>query len=209
MRKLPLTKEIERRSIEVNTSCCPPFKCRSTLNKTILPPLVFSLLVLFLTIPGCITPPPKPPPAPILNSSLLEGQTSLTGTGVSNGMVDVLLNGTQVAKIKVTEKGNFQVDVPPLKPGQVITATQTITGQTSPLSLPVIVKRATLTEIEIYPVLPLTIEQGQTRSFTVRGLFSNGRIEDPLTKVTWSIGEPSSSHDRCQRKGYRYPGWDH
>ena len=153
--------------------------------------LVGGSLLLLLLVAGCVTPPPQPTPAPRLNPSLLESQISVTGSGIPDGMVDVLLDGTRVARGKVTEKGTFDVDVPVLEPGQIITATQTINGQTSAHSLPIIVEKASLTEIEIHPALPLTIDQGQTLPFTVRGLYSNGRIEDPLPGVTWSIENPT------------------
>lgn len=161
------------------------------LNMKLLRQLAGRALLILLIVAGCATPPPKPTPAPMLNPSLLEEQTNVTGSGVPNGTVEVLLDGTPVAKGTVTAKGTFDLEVPALALDQVVTATQTITGQTSALSPSVIVERAPLTQIEINPGLPMTIEQGQTLSFTAKGLFSNGGTEDPLPGITWSIEHPT------------------
>jgi len=69
----------------------------------------------------------------------------------------------------------------------VVTATQTIHGTSSDPSPPVVVERATLTHITITPVVAMTVEQGQSLLFKAKGVFSNGRIEDPLPEVRWVI----------------------
>lgn len=152
------------------------------------------VLILTLVVAGCATPPKPtitPTPIPLLAPSLLEGQTTVTGSGVPNATVEVLLDGIPLANGTVTAKGIFDLEVPALALDQVVTATQTITGQTSPPSPSVIVKRAALTQIEINPRLPMIIEQGQTLSFTATGIFSNDKTEDPLSRITWSIENPT------------------
>ena len=147
---------------------------------------VGSLLILFTLVTGCTTPLPQPIPAPRLNPGLLEGQTSIVGIGVPQGTINVLVNGRSVGRGTVAKDGAFTIDVVGLETGQIVTATQTITGRTSAPSLPIIVEKASLTKIEISPALPTTIEPDQIVSFTAKGLLSNGLIEDPLSRVTWS-----------------------
>ena len=110
----------------------------------------------------------------------------ITGSGVSNGIVKISIDGQAVAQGVTSEKGNFGIDVPVLTLGQVITATQTIKGQTSLPSHPVIVQHARLIQITISPHSPITIEQGQIQRFAAQGTFSNGRKVDPLSNVRWN-----------------------
>ena len=131
------------------------------------------------------------PPIPSVNSSLLEGGITVAGSGVPQARVDVFLNGKPFVNSTIPDTGNFNLEVSPLIADQVVTATQTISGRSSAPSLPVVVKRATLTQIDITPALPETIEQGQTLPFNVRGVFSNGRVEAPLAAVTWSSATPT------------------
>ena len=141
--------------------------------------------ILFCILGGCTPLAPSLIPPPALNPSLLEGQTMITGSGVSNGIVKISIDGKAVAQGIIFEKGNFGVDVPVLILGQVITATQTIKGETSPSSHPIIVQRAPLIQITISPLTPITIEQGQIQRFSAKGAFANGRKVDPLSNVRW------------------------
>ena len=148
--------------------------------------ILYTCKALILIIAGCTTSPLPTTPAPILNSSFLEGQTTITGSGVPNGTVEIFLNGNFIARIETPTNGTFAVDVPTLKTGQVITATQTVKGQISPSSPPVIVQSAPLTQISISPSLPPTIEQGQIQRFTATGTFADGQKVNPLPGVRWN-----------------------
>lgn len=173
------------------------------LNMKLLGQFAGWVLSVLLILAGCATPSsrfltvnihhptPAPPPTPSVNPSLLEGETTVTGSGVPHARVDILLNGGPITKGTIAANGHFDLEVSSLTADQVVTATQTVTGQTSAPSLPVIVKRAILTQIEINPASPMTIKQGQTLPFTVSGLFSNGRTEVPLPGVTWFIESPT------------------
>ncbi len=162
------------------------------LNWEFLYKLTIGALFSFFILTGCATPPkPAPLPIPVLNPALLEGQTSVTGSGIPNSTVDLFVNGKPVTRGTTATNGKFHIEVSPLSGRQLVTATQTISGRTSPYSSPVLVKKATLSQVIIYPGFSMTIEPGQTYSLTAKGLFSNGRIEDPLSGITWSIQNPT------------------
>ena len=175
-------------------NCCNNMVISSTLNVTLLRQLTGSVLFFLLIVIGCATPPKTtlaPLPIPILNQSLLEGHTTITGSGMPNGTINVFLDGIPVTKGTTTANGTFDLQVSPLTAKQIVTATQTVAGQTSSHSLPVHVRRATLTQIEIHPVLPIPIDQGQTLAFTAGGLFSNGKTVTSLPGIMWSIEDPT------------------
>ena len=128
---------------------------------------------------GCATPPPSPK----LVSSLLEEETAVSGSGVPKGTIEVLVDGQSVAKGSVAKNGKFTVDVPPLAAEQTVTATQSVGKLQSLPSVPVTVQKAVLDQIDINPAQSITIEQGQSQTFSVIGLFSNGKRENP---TCWS-----------------------
>ena len=141
-----------------------------------------SLLIFAFLVAGCATPPPSPK----LVSSLLEEETAVSGSGVPKGTIDVLVDGQSVAKGSVAKSGKFTVDVPPLAAEQTVTATQSVGKLKSLPSVAVTVQKAVLDQIDVNPAQSITIEQGQSQTFSVMGLFSNGRRKKPLGGVTWS-----------------------
>ena len=145
-------------------------------------PLIFALLVA-----GCATPPPSPKLAP----SLLEEGTTVSGSGVPKSRIEILVDGQSVAKGSVAKNGKFSVAVPPLAAEQTVRAIQSRGKLKSRPSVPVTVKKAVLNQIDIDPAQSITIDQSQSQSFSVVGLFSNGRKETPLLDVTWGIQDSS------------------
>ena len=143
-------------------------------------PLIFAFF-----IAGCATPPPSPK----LVSSLLEEETAVSGTGVPKGKIEILVDGQSVAKGSIAKNGKFTVAVPPLAAEQTVTATQSRGKLKSRPSVPVTVQKAVLNQIDITPAQSITIEQGQSQTFSVLGLFSNGRKETPLLGVTWGVND--------------------
>ncbi len=129
---------------------------------------------------------PANPPIPLLYASLEEGEVTVAGSGLPHARVNLLQNGTPLATGTISVEGTFDFDVPPLLADQAMSATQTMFGRTSQASQPVLVKRATLMHLTITSVLPPWIEEGQILTFTGKGVFSNGRITEPLSAMTWS-----------------------
>ncbi len=154
--------------------------------------VLFSLLILG----GCTTSSPQemaivpdPPTPPVLRPSLIEGTTDVTGTAIPKAMVKVFLDRKQVASGITTEKGTFVIEVPPMEADQDVAATQSSAGLESPFSSIVVVEPAVLTQITIGPSSDTTIEQGQARHFSAKGMFSNGRVEEPLVGVSWNTDD--------------------
>jgi len=147
-------------------------------------------VLIFFLLSGCATPP-QPLPAPWVNPTLWEHGTTVTGTGIPYAHVYVWHKGLPIAKNTISSDGTYELTVPGLDNGQVLTVTQTLNGQTSTRSAPVSVNKVMLTGIEIHPVLSKTIEQDQSFPYTVKGIFSNGQTEDPLSEVTWSTNQPA------------------
>ena len=142
-----------------------------------------SFLIGAFLIAGCATPPPSPK----LVSSLLEEETAVSGSAVPKGTIEILVDGQSVAKGSVAKNGKFTVKVPPLAAEQTVTATQSVGKLKSRPSVPVTVQKAVLDQIDINPAQSITIEQGQSQTFSVLGLFSNGKRETPLLGVTWGV----------------------
>ena len=71
------------------------------------------------------------PPAPTVNSPLIEGGTQVAGTSASSALVDVFVNGAHLATGLAGVDGTFTIAVPVLVAGQQVTATQTVAGVTS------------------------------------------------------------------------------
>ena len=81
------------------------------------------------------------------------------------------------------------MDVPPLAAEQTVTATQSMGKLKSLPSVAVTVQKAVLDQIDINPAQSITIEQGRSQTFSVTGLFSNGKRVHPLVGVTWGIND--------------------
>jgi RHS repeat-associated protein len=79
------------------------------------------------------------PPPPVLASPLVEGSTTMSGSGAPGARVDIFVNGGHVATGAIGDSGKFAITVPALAAGQQVTAAQTITGVTSNPSTPVTV----------------------------------------------------------------------
>jgi RHS repeat-associated protein len=80
------------------------------------------------------------PAPPTLAVPLVDGMTIVGGVGVADALVNVQVNGGAGGAGSVGADGHFAVPVAPLIAGQVVRATQTISGLTSLLSAPVIVQ---------------------------------------------------------------------
>ncbi|GJL54640.1 MAG: hypothetical protein NPIRA02_17720 [Nitrospirales bacterium] len=91
----------------------------------------------------------------------------------------------------MSSEGTYELTIPELKKGQVLTATQTLNRHTSQTSVPISVQEVTLSEIEIHPVIATMLEEGQSLPYMARGIFSNGKMEAPLAEVTWSTTQPT------------------
>ncbi|GJL62169.1 MAG: hypothetical protein NPIRA04_08230 [Nitrospirales bacterium] len=148
------------------------------------------VLIFLLLISSCANPP-KPLPAPWMNPNLWERGTTVTGTGIPEAQVYVWHNGLPIAKDTISSEGLYELTVPALNEGQMLTVTQTLHGQSSVRSAPVSVNAVKLTGIEIYPVVSTTIEQGQTFTYAAKGIFSNGETQDSLSRVTWITNPPT------------------
>ena len=157
------------------------------IKQTLNPLWMSSPLIFAFLIAGCATPPPSPK----LVSSLLEEATAVSGTGVPKGTIEILVDGQSVAKGSVAKNGKFTVAVPPLAAEQTVTATQSRGKLKSRPSVPVTVQKAALDQIDISPAQSITIEQGQSQTFSVLGLLSNGKRETPLLGVTWGVKDSS------------------
>ena len=162
-------------------SSLPMIKAPKARWKLDFPHWVWSSLLFIFVVIGCASLVPRPS----LTPSLIEGGTSVSGSGVPNATIEVLVNGQSVAKGSTSEEGDFHLNVPPLQAIQTVTATQNVGGLTSVPSLPVIVQKARLTQIIIQPTQSFTLEQGETQTFSVRGTYSNGVSENPLRGVNW------------------------
>ena len=134
----------------------PMARWNSNLANRVCISLLFILVVI-----GCASSVPRPS----LTQSLIEGGTSVSGSGVPNATIEVLINGQSMAKGSASEEGDFHVNVPPLKAIQAVTATQSVGGLTSVPSVPVIVQKSLLTQINIHPTQPITLEQGRHKPF--------------------------------------------
>jgi len=126
-----------------------------------------------------------------VNPTIWEQGTTVTGTGIPHAQVYVWHKGLPIAKDTISSEGTYELIVPALNEEQILTATQTLNGQTSIRSAPVSVNPVKLTGIEIYPVVSTTIEQDQTFPYTAKGVFSNGETENPLPEVTWITNPPT------------------
>ena len=151
------------------------FRCRGAFQ------WIWSAMVSLMILVGCATPPP----GPTLTPPLIEGESQVAGSAVPKASINVLVNGQSVAKGSTTDEGDFVLDVPPLAVTQVVTATQSLEGLTSPPSAPVIVQKAVLIKMTVHPQQSLTLVQGSNQSFYATGTFSNGKSEDPLPEVMW------------------------
>ncbi len=162
----------------------------STLNSRLLCWFSVRILPIFLLLASCATAP-QPVPPPLVNPILWEHGTTIPGTGIPQAKVHIWDKRLPIANDTISAEGTFEVTVPALVEGQVLTATQTINGQMSNRSVPVSVKKVRLSEINIASAVSTTIEQGQPFTYTARGLFSNGKTEEPLSEVTWSTSQPT------------------
>lgn len=99
----------------------------------------------------------RPPAPPLVSEPLIEGATSVAGSGVPGAVVEVTVDGAAVSSGLVDGSGRFELTVPPLGAGSVVRATQTVAGVRSPLSVPVIVRARPPT-----PMLTPPLLQGST-----------------------------------------------
>ncbi len=134
----------------------------------------------------------EPPPAPAVDSPLIDGDMEIRGTGLAGASIEVFVDSASVGTTNVNTNNTWALMVDPaLEIGQVVTAIQTVAGIPSPLSDPVTVQEVALNEIEIVPFPTANVEQGQSLQFTAKGTFSNGTVEDPLTNVLWNSDNPT------------------
>ena len=96
------------------------------------------------------------------------------------------------ARILADAQGQWQAtNLPSLNENDQVTSMQIVNTVKGAPSVPVVVGPPVLTQIAIHPAQSAILEQGQTQWFTVSGTFSNGRMEDPMPRATWTIEDPA------------------
>ena len=133
----------------------------------------------------------SPTPPPTVHAGLVAGDTTIMGTGLNGASVEVFVDSQSIGTTSVNPDLTWSLPVAALKPGQVVTATQTAAGFVSPRSDPVVVGAAVLRQITLTPSPTGTVVRGQTLQFRARGTFSDQSVQDPLPSVTWKSDRPA------------------
>ncbi|GJL65856.1 MAG: hypothetical protein NPIRA05_08270 [Nitrospirales bacterium] len=139
-----------------------------------------------------LTVKPRPP---VVNASLNAGDTTVTGMASPSALIKIMVNEIPLdQQVMANVEGQWQADkLPPLKEHDRVTSSQLLRHVQSAASTPVVVAPAALTHITLAPGsdAKVILEQGQSQRLTASGLFSNGRTETPMPKVTWSTTPPT------------------
>jgi hypothetical protein len=115
------------------------------------------------------------PVPPVVTKPLVEGATLVTGTGTALALITLQVNGAPVGTQTVGLDGRFEVVVAGLHAGQVVTATQTIDGQTSPLSAAVTARARPPAPVVTSPLVAGSVEvRGTGSPDAAVVLFMNG-----------------------------------
>src|SRR5207247_1144344 len=93
------------------------------------------------------------PSPPVVNSPLVAGALSVTGTGVAGAVVVSLVEGGSRSQGTVQGDGSFSVGVAPLQAGTHVTAVQTQNGVTSAPSAAVLVVARTAPPVVNSPLI--------------------------------------------------------
>ena len=95
-------------------------------------------------------------------------------------------------RYRANDKGEWHIEgLQALIEDDRVRSRQLVNNIPSPPSNPVVVGPAILTQIALRPASSTIVDQGQSRRFIAFGTFSDGRVQDPLPKVTWLSQNPS------------------
>ncbi len=115
------------------------------------------------------------PTPPGIVGPLAAGSTNITGSGVANALIDILVNTVQVSMGIIDANGMFDVVVPVIQTGDVVQATQTVNGFTSAPSVEVTVQPIPPAPMITVPVVEgMTEAQGTGQPGATVDLFING-----------------------------------
>ncbi len=136
----------------------------------------------------------KPRP-PIISSSLKAGDTLVSGMATPSASIKIMVNGVPLhTQVLADAEGQWQADtLSPLNEHDHVSSSQLVKHIQSDASPSALVAPAILTQIALTPdpETATTLELGQSQHFTASGLFSNGRTETPMPKVTWESTPPT------------------
>src|SRR5207249_1429469 len=116
-----------------------------TFMVTVAPLVAGQQLRATQTIDGVESTPSAPltvlsvPPAPLVTTPLVEGSTSLGGTGTGSGTIEVVIDGVRVGTTAVADNGTWSLTVSALRAGSTVKARQTVAGVSSAFSADIIV----------------------------------------------------------------------
>ncbi len=147
-----------------------------TFHVTVAPLQAGAVVRATQSLVNLTSPPSAPvtvhaiPPAPALTPPLVEGATSVTGTGAAAALVRIFVNNVAAGTGTVADNGSFAVTVATLVAGQQVKATQTVDGIESTPSAP-------LTVVAVPPV-PLITTPLVSGSTSVGGTATTGGTVD-------------------------------
>ncbi len=132
------------------------------------------------------------PTPPTITTRPRAGDTALEGTADRFANISLTINGViQEIEVGADAQGDWKAEgMAPLTEHDEVTSQQTVNSIQSASSTPVIVGKAILTQLEV-PSSQVVIEKGaQSQPLAARGIFSNGKVNQAMTDVKWSVEDP-------------------
>ena len=131
------------------------------------------------------------PISPTITTRPRAGDTALEGSANPFANISLSINGVpQDVKVEADAQGYWKVEgLAPLTEHDEVASRQTVNSIQSASSSTVIVERAVLTQLEIQPSQVMIEKRGQSQPFVVRGIFSDGKVEQVVSDVRWSVAD--------------------